>query len=396
MSEPARDTGTNEKPGLSDIAIVVACGLSLASTAIALAILPLAHSFAGARDFAFYWATGRQLLHGGNPWSARAMGALERSAGFTGHGAYFMRNPPWALPLTLPLGFFSARVAALPWSLLLLGVLAVVLGTLWKTFERPRNPIDWLGYCFPPALICAAMGQTSLFSLLGLALFLHFHRSRPFWAGAALWFCTLKPHLLLPFGAALLLWIVIRRGYWIVAGLVSALAATSLLVTVLDPAAWAQYLNWAEHSGISREAVPCLAVALRTRIAPSAAWLDFVPATVACVWAVAYFWRRRGCWSWLDQGGLLVLVSLVVAPYCWINDQCLALPALLFAASGSRSRRLAGTFGAFCLVLALQVFVIGRLYSAWYLWPAPAWLVWYLFARASARRSVAEERPVPA
>lgn len=321
------------------------------------------------------------------------MGALERSAGFTGHGAYFMRNPPWALPLMLPLGFFSARVDALPWSLLLIGVLAVALESLWKTFGRPRNPIDWLGYCFPPALICVAMGQTSLFPLLGMALFLRLHSSRPFWAGAALWFCTLKPHLLLPFAVALGAWIVVSRSYRVVLGLFAALAASSLLVTALDPAAWVQYLAWAQHSGIAHEAVPCLAVELRARIARAKAWLDFVPAGIACVWAAGYFWRQRTSWNWLDQGGLLLLVSLVVAPYCWINDQCLALPALLFAASRCDSRRLLGVWGGFCLVLASQVFLVGRLYSGWYLWPAPAWLIWFLFARASARRSVGEERP---
>ena len=394
MNQPGGDGGARARPSLPDIVMVVACGLSLTSTAVALAILPLGHKFAGARDFAFFWATGHQLVRHGDPWNAAAMGVLERSAGFTGHGAYFMRNPPWALPLMLPLGFFSARVDALPWSLLLLGVLAAALSLLWKIFGRPRNPIDWLGYSFPPALICAAMGQTSIFALLGLALFLRFHSSRPFWAGVGLWFCTLKPHLFLPFGVALLVWVVFARGYRVLLGLISALAVTSLAVTAADPAAWAQYLGWARHSGISHEAVPCLAVALRAWIAPSAAWLDFVPAGVACLWAIGYFWPRRQSWDWLDQGGLLMLVSLVVAPYCWINDQCLALPALLFAASRTSSRRLLGAWGGMCLVLALEVFLVGRLYSAWYLWPAPAWLVWYLLAGAPANRNLLEEGAV--
>jgi hypothetical protein len=394
MTPHTGESGAKAKPGFGDIAIAAACGLSLTSTAIALAILPLGHSFAGSRDFAIFWATGRQLVHHANPWSAPAMGALEHSAGFTGHGSYFMRNPPWTLPLTWPLGFLSARVAALPWSLLLLVVLAAALSTLWKTFGRPRSPIDWLGYCFPPALICAAMGQTSVFPLLGLALFLRFHRSRPFRAGAALWFCTLKPHLLLPFGVALLLWIVVSRKYRIVLGVFSALAVSCLITGVLDPGAWTQYLQWARHSGISMEAVPCLAVALRARIDLAASWLDFVPAALACVWAIGYFWRRRRCWDWLEHGGLLVLVSLVVAPYCWINDQCLALPALLFAASRTTSRRMPGMLGGLCFLLALQVFTVGHLNSAWYLWPAPAWLAWYLFARAEVPNSVSEERPI--
>jgi hypothetical protein len=391
MSTPAGGAGTQAKPGFSDIVITIACALALTSTAVALLILPLGHGFAGSRDFAIYWATGRQLVHHANPWSGPAIGALERSAGFTGKGAYFMRNPPWALPLTLPLGFFSARAAALPWSLLLLVVLAAALHALWKTFDRPRNPIDWLGYCFPPALICAAMGQTSLFALLGLALFLRFHRTRPFRAGAALWFCTLKPHLFLPWGVALLLWIVVSRRYRIVLGALSALAASCLVTEIVDPAAWTQYLQWAGSSRISHEAVPCLAVALRAWIAPSAPWLDFVPAGIACLWAIAYFWPRRHAWDWLDHGGLLLLVSLVAAPYCWINDQCLALPALLFAASRGTSRTLLAVLGSFCLLLELQVFAVGHLGSLWYLWPAPAWLAWYLAAR---RAWAAHSKPV--
>lgn len=394
MNPHPGEAGAKAKPSLSDIVISAACGLSLTSTAIALLVLPLGHNFAGSRDFAIFWATGRQLVRHGNPWNAAAMGALERAAGFTGHGSYFMRNPPWTLPLTLPLGFFSARAAALPWSLLLLAVLAAALGMLWKAFGRPRNPIDWLGYCFPPALICAAMGQTSIFPLLGIALFLRFHRSRPFWAGTALWFCTLKPHLFLPFGVALLLWIVVSRSYRIVLGAGTALAISCLVTGILDPAAWTQYLDWARQSGISNEAVPCLAVALRARIAPSAAWLDFVPAAVACLWAVVWFWLKRNEWSWLDDGGLLLLVSLLVAPYCWINDQCLALPALLFAASRTRSRWLLTALGGLCFLLALQVFVVGRLNSAWYLWPAPAWFAWYLLARTAARRAVSDEHVV--
>lgn len=382
------------KPSLAEIVIAAACGLSLTSTAIALLVLPLGHSFAGSRDFAIFWATGHQLVHHANPWSVPSMGALERSAGFTGQGSYFMRNPPWALPLTVPLGFFSARVAALPWSLLLLAVLGLALGTLWKTFGRPRSPIDWLGYCFPPALICAAMGQTSLFPLLGLALFLRFHRGRPFWGGAALWFCTLKPHLFLPFGVALLLWIAASRAYRIVLGALAALAASSVVTAALDPAAWTQYLDWARHSGIANEAVPCLAVALRAWIARSHAWVDFVPAAIGCAWAIGYFLARRQQWDWVEDGGLLLLVSLLVAPYCWINDQCLALPALLFAASRIRSRTLLAALGGLCLLLALQVFVVGRLNSWWYLWPAPAWLAWYLAARASMRRDARNERAV--
>jgi len=46
------------------------------------------------------------------------------------------------------------------------------------------------------------------------------------------------------------------------------------------------------------------------------------------VWALTYFWPRRQAWDWEKYGNLLVLVSLVAAPYSWIYDGGLAIPAL--------------------------------------------------------------------
>ena len=111
-----------------------------------------------------------------------------------------MRNPPSALLLTLPLGFFGLRAGALLWSLFLLACLVLSVRMLWAMHGRPRNQLHWLGYTFAPALDCLMSGQMSLFVLLGLVLFLRLHRSRPFLAGASLWLCMLKPHLFLPFG----------------------------------------------------------------------------------------------------------------------------------------------------------------------------------------------------
>lgn len=137
------------------------------------------------------------------------MARLEHAAALRDGTPCYKRNPPWALPLTLPLGLVSERVGILPWSLLMLGLLLISVRLMWGMVGRPGTRLDLLGYAFPPALLCAVMGQTSLFLLLGLVLFLRLHRTRPFWAGAALWLCTLKPHLFLPFGIVLLIWIVV-------------------------------------------------------------------------------------------------------------------------------------------------------------------------------------------
>ena len=386
MAEPVFQSSIKKKADYADLLIALACGLTIAATALFLALLPLAQHLAGSRDFVVYWATGQQLAHHANPFDFAAMGQLEHAAGFTGKGSYFMRNPPWSLPLALPLGYMSARVAALPWSLLMLGLLILSVRMMWKMFGRPGSHIEWLGYCFPPALICVIAGQTAILLLTGLALFLRLHRSRPFWAGVSLWLCTLKPHLFLPWGVVLLAWILVSRSYRVLAGAVAALAASCALTALIDPAAWSQYMHWADRSGIAHEFMPCFSVWLRDLINPSAQWLVFVLPALGCVWALAWFWPRRHTWDWLEHGNLVMLVSILVAPYCWLWDHSLAIPALLYGACRTPSRMVLAVLAVLFIALELQpyVFQVG-LNSKIFLWPAAAWVVWYAVAIRSAR-----------
>jgi hypothetical protein len=378
-------TGTKEKVDFAGGVIALAVALAIASTGLFLGVMPMMKTLAGSRDFVVYWATGQQLVHHGNPFDPQSMNQVEHSTGFGAKGTFYMRNPPWSLPLALPLGYFSARVAALPWSLMLLGILWFCARTLWKMFGRCGGHLELLAYAFPPGLICVIMGQTSLFLLLGLTLFLRLYRTRAFWAGAALWFCTLKPHLFLPFGLVLLVWIVVSRHWRVLLGFVTAMAASCAATELIDPAAWSQYAHWAANSGISNEYIPCVAVELRNLIDPSAKWLVFVPAVLGCLWALWYFWRHREHWDWVENGSLLMLVSLLVAPYCWIYDQSLALPALMFAAWHTTSRKLLAVLAAIFVVIELETFLAFWEAHTVYLWVAPAWLVWYLVARRSVR-----------
>jgi hypothetical protein len=379
---------------LADVLIVAACALTLLLTTMFLGVMALTRNLSAGRDFVVYWSTGQQLAHHGNPFDPVAMGQLEHSAGFTGEGSFFMRNPPWGLPLALPLGFLGPRMAALPWSLLMLAVLLYCVHSLWTLFGRPGHELAWLGFCFPPALQCVIMGQTSIFVLLGLVLFLRLWREQPFWAGAALWFCTLKPHLFLPFAAVLLLWIVVGRRYRIFLGAAAAIAASCVVTWLIDPLAFTQYAHWARTSGVAAEFIPCLSVALQDLISPSARWLAFVPSVLGCLWALFYFWPRRQEWDWLRHGNLVMLVSLLVAPYCWLYDQPLALPAVMFALWQSSSRKALAALGAIYIVLELQGFwATAGLRSRWYLWPAAVWLVWYLVAMAKPKHPATASLP---
>ncbi len=383
-----------EKDGsdFSLLLMAIACVLAALFTILYLSALPFNRAAVAKRDFITYWATGQQLVHHANPYDASALNILERNAGFTGGTPYFMRNVPWGLPLALPLGYFSARASALPWSLLMLGLLIASVHMVSSMLDRPAGDLGsqlvWLGYCFPPALECVILGQTSILLLFGLVLFLRLYRSHPFAAGAALWLCSLKPHLFLPFGVVLLAWLVVSRSYRIIAGAATAMAAGAALTTLIDPTAFRDYAHYMRTSVVTHEFTACLGDLMRDSINPGWEWLAFVPAALGCAWALAWFWPRRHSWDWLEDGSLLVLVSLIVAPFGWVFDQTLAIPAILLAASRNTSRLMLAALAAIYLLIEFEVNRFD-LHSKAFLWIAPAWLAWFVLARIKLRQPAA-------
>lgn len=337
---------------------------------------------ASQRDFISYWAAGQQLAHGANPYDFGAVHNLERAAGREdSQPLLMMRNPPVAFFLALPLGLVSPKTGLIVWSLVLLALLSVSIWILWLINGCPGNRLHLLGYVFAPAVACLMAGQFGIFLLFGVVLFLRFHESRPLLAGAALLFCALKPHLFLPFAVALLVWMVSRRAYRILAGFSAALLASCALSFCFDAHAWSQYSQMMRAGGALHEAVPVLSVYFRLLVDRNAVWLQFLPEAAACVFALWYFWTRRGRWNWLDQGLVLLLVSAVCTPFGWFTDEAMLLPAVLAgafrASNSSRSLLPLGLIGGVALA---EIFANVQLTTPYYLWTTPAWLAWYLYA----------------
>ena len=366
------------------------CGLAFGFTIYVFILSSVSGKALGARDFVARWATGQLIAHHVNPYDGDALLQAERAAGFPAHyGVMYMLNPPWTLPLVYPFGFLSLQVASLLWSVLQIACFAVSVHLLWIMYGYPKNRRHYLAYTFAPALICLIMGQVTLLALLGLVLFLYLHRRRPFLAGMSLWLCMLKPHLFLPFAVVLLAWIFVTGSYRLLLGTVFAVAVTTALAWPLVPNEWSQYLHVLRSPGSQWEFVPCVSVLLRVLISRNTTWLNDVPAVLGCVWALAYFWRRRATWDWNRDGSLVMLVSILVAPYAWLYDQALAMPALLQGAYAARSRNLLVILALLSALIELALFGIvwkpETLYT-WTLWSAPAWIIWYFFAVANTRR----------
>jgi len=373
---------SNYLRAIPEFFVVGICTFVFVLSTVGILVSVLGSHSAGNCDFVEYWASGHLLIHHSNPYAADAILELERSAGFPQDlPVLIMWNPPSALLAVLPLGYFNSTVGHWMWLMLLLGSLVTSVRMVWIIHDRPRGWLNVLGYTFGPAFACFLPGQTSLFLLLGLALFLFLYRSRPFLAGASLWLCMLKPHLFLPFGLVLIIWAIRTRKYRVLAGAVSALVVSASVVQLLDPLVWPHYLQMARNVHLGDSNIPCLSLTLRSLVRPHTIWIQYAPAVLGCLWAVDYFRRHRNIWDWMEHGSPLVLVSVLVAPYTWYVDQAVLIPALLHAAYLTRSRYLLALLPLISAILEIGNLIgKGPLHSFHFLWTAPAWLIWYLCA----------------
>ena len=337
----------------------------------------------GHHDTRWFWASAQLLVRGRNPYDQVAVGRLQAALGIPVDTNNVLRNPPTALFLVIPLGFLQGWEAVPVWSFLLAVCLVIAVLVLRPMLPEPRPKwYLWLAFCFAPAICCVEVGQTGVIVLLGLALFLRFHESRPLLAGAALSLCALKPHLLLPFEVALIAWIITRKKWSVVPGLLAAMAVESLIAMAFDHHVWSHYFAAMRTQDLTDLYIPTLGAALRSGIDGAAVWLEFVPAAAGCVWALWYFVRNREGWDWTTHGSLVTLVSMVVAPYSWFTDQAIALPAILFALlSGGKLGRGSLTLLLFLMTLAtLERLAVQTLFFDPFWWQGVAWLLWYLYA----------------
>ncbi len=346
----------------------------------------------GGKDFIEYWAVEQGLIHFARPYDATTILGIERAAGFSLQRPEFWYSPPPALVLALPLGYLGAKTGLIAWTLLHFACLAAALWLLWRLHGRPDTLLPLFGFVFAPVVICLEAGQISIFFLLAVVLFLTFHKARPFLAGIALFPCILKPHFFLPFALVLLLWIIHRRTYAILAGFLAALGACSSAVFLFDPHAWSQYAQLMRNGDMMNEYVATLSVTLRFIVDRHAVWLQFVPAALACMWAIWYFWTRRDEWQWMDHGFVVLLVSAMCAPYGWFFDESVLLPAVLTGVLRARATgRPLWPIALAATAALIEVQQEVSVMSPFYLWTTPAWLAWYIYASRGARKEPAEQ-----
>ena len=341
------------------------------------------------KDSIQYWASSKLLLAHSNPYNRVNVFRLERWAGVPiGHGGV-TPNPPFALFLTLPLGFFAPRTAIFLWALMIIAAIVISVRVLWLLNGRPPDRLHLLGYVFAPVVACVPLGQILPFELLGVTLFLWLNRTYPLLAGLGFALLTIKPQLLIPFGIAAILWGAVRKQY---AFLVGVFIGTGILFSVpfyFDPHIVIHYLPIIHFENAYTRIMPNYSTLLH-RLDPGVGFLQYALAVGAGCWAIWWFLRRGDRWDWNNEGLLLIMISVIAAPYYGFEDEALVLPAILSAIYLCADSGILLTSYGFIDGAALLLVVINvKFYSGAYIWTGVAWLCWYCYVRYFSRASAA-------
>jgi hypothetical protein len=362
---------------------------------LAIGLASLYHSSTnslGSKDVVQYWASGKLLIHHGNPYDAASVFLLEKQAWPPTPRAQVMFNPPSALLFALPLGLFGAKMAVFLWTLTILGCLLLSTRILWMMHGRRKDRLHLLIYIFAPMVASLSLGQIVPIALLGVVLFLWLIRDRPLLAGLCVPLLAVKPQLLLPFGAVVLLWTIKEKQYRFLSGVLLSFAAIFGVILLFDPLIFAHYLPVIGSASEFSHVMPNLSALLHA-LHPQTANLQYCPTLVATCWAIGWYLRKGKQWDWNHEGLLVIAVSVAVAPYSWFEDEVLMVPALLSGiyrcSDGKRS--LIGYLMLDGAAIALVLFSF-KIFSVAYIWTAPAWVGWILYARrVTERRSLGSQ-----
>ncbi len=353
------------------------------------------------KDFVEYWAAARVALDGGDPYDGAQLLPLQRRAGNEPdrEHAVMMWNPPWTLPVYLPLAALDPRPAQLLWLGLQAGCVVAACLMLWSVYGGPREHVGvvpLVAVTFYGTLMTVKYGQNTGLILLGLAGFVYSAgRDRPALAGAFAALTALKPHLLAAFGVLLVLDAARPRGRVTLAVGAAAVGAGLLVALAVNPHALDEYLAalrrppTPESVPLSAWRLPQAAYYLRATVAPEAFWVQFVPCGLACVGFAVYFWRTRRAWDWPRELPGVVWASVLTAPYGgWVFDLVVLLVPVTRAAAGLANAGRPTTIRLFAVAhvaLTAATFTFDADLGAYY-WVAPATLLLCLAARAAARR----------
>jgi glycosyl transferase family 87 len=387
------------------IRLLVGVALTVAVAYVVVTHMDKVRANVSQRDSIQYWAAGKLLIHRQNPYDVKSTIELEWEQGYAQDRPVLVRTPPWSLFLFLPLGLANAFWGWLLWMAASVASLILAMRLSWKMFgkgDHLRSVFLFVGYLFAPVLACLEAAQIGFVLLIGIVLLMFYETKRPYLAGAALILPFAKPHLLIFFWVAFLIWVVARKKFAIAGGFIATLMVATILGLIFDPSAFQHYREMLRTAAIEGEFIPTVSGVLRLIFFRPYFRAQFLPLLLGFLWCVWFCIKNMANWSWRDHGLTVMVVSILTTPYGWLTDEVVLLPAVLFAAmcifGGEQKIRVTTRLAVvvFLLLNWLMLLLITShipLQSGIYFWSSLLWSAWYFYGR---HRLTASLRTQPA
>lgn len=328
---------------------------------------------AGDRDLQAYWSSAYLFAHGQDFSDPVKLGEIERT--LTTHDepeTLYSWFSPIGNVILLPLTFIPFTRAVSYWLILNILVLFLSILLIWdNTDSRTWIPL-LAAFGFSMSVISLIFGQINFLEVLGLALFLSLSRwNKPYFAGASLVLTTIKPHLVILTLPILLLDLLRKKEWKVLAGFIAVLLLCAAILFIFYPA-WVQSSMVVVTSGMSnvRETptVNGLLVLLGENLAGKAIWL------VALLAEVVWWYLRGNQWERRRFIDISLAVGLIVSPIGWSYDQLMLLFPILTLLSwvvrGALPRAMSG------IVIGVLLFADLLTYLLRASTPSDVWFVW--------------------
>jgi len=356
-------------------------------------------------DSVQYWAAGKLMLTGSNPYSPEQVLNLRLQAGnlyeFPEGATSMMLYPPWTIPFLLPFGIFDYPISRLFWLIFNIIVILFSAKLLWSLYRGSKRYLFIayiLAFLFPPTIRLLGMGHITALHLLGLTGFLYFiHKSGEnmrysVLTGVCAALVVIKPQLQYLFVFALLVWVIDRRNWIVPLGGAATLIGLTGFSLILNNQVINQYLASMLNYEVGTWVTPTVGSVLRLFFGWENEWLQILPVGIGILWFIYYYLKNRETWNWLAEMPLLILVGVVTSPYIWTYDMVVfVIPVLVVASEISRmrmNRRLIIITGIYFAINIFSYSLYRFLPDHWQFWYAPTMLILYLVAR----KAIQEEK----
>ena len=315
-------------------------------------------------DFFAYWVGSYQLARGESFADSAQLRQIKGVVAPAYNGPVDTWNPPWVMPLFIPLTWLPFEFARLLWLDLSICGLRWCAWSVWRImapnslfFYRDFAVLLIVTLFFPATAWLLVIEQISILLLIGLVGFLVFHENRPILAGFFLFVTTIKPHIVFILLPVLLLELLLRRQYKTLIAFFGMIALFSIVTFGLRPTFLVEYFNKVDSGPIFTLLTPSLPVLLGHALV-NPMWRLIGVFAAPLIWLAWLRVRYDAEWEMTTIVVWGIFASLLLAPYGYGFDFIILLLAWWQLFIWLQAGLLSAGMGRFLLLSSAGVTII--------------------------------------